>query len=256
LAVDVISNLAGSAEVTLTQAGSAWERVRPQRASDEIVRQFRKAVFEGRLRPGDVVGSEKQLASDFGVSRTTIRDALRSLETSGVVEIRTGVKGGTRIAQGDPLRFADNLAVQLHLVGVSRKDAIAAQLGLEWVATELAAKNATASDIDDLNNLLLEARNLIPTGVYRAASYAFHEAVARASHNWPIITTLRAVHDVLREQSTVTPEPSVASARNILKTHEAILEAIKAKEAERAAKLMRQHLDRTLDNELRKLPQT
>src|ERR1700694_1836419 len=83
----------------------AWQRIRPVRASDEIVRQFRQALFEGRFQAGEPVGSEQQLALQFGVSRTTVRDALRSLEAAGVVEIRTGVKGGVRIAQGGPHAF-------------------------------------------------------------------------------------------------------------------------------------------------------
>src|SRR5713101_2641673 len=74
----------------VSEPTGAWQRIRPMRASDEIVRQFRQALFEGRFRAGDPVGSEQQLALQFGVSRTTVRDALRSLEAAGIVEIRTG----------------------------------------------------------------------------------------------------------------------------------------------------------------------
>src|SRR4029079_8041371 len=96
-------------------------------------------------------------ATSFGVSRTTMRDALRSLEATGLVEIRTGASGGVRVAHGDPHRFADALAVQLKLVGLNPRDALAAQMGLEWVGAELAAAHATLSDLDELASLLEDA---------------------------------------------------------------------------------------------------
>ena len=170
------------------------------RASDEIVRQFRQALFEGRYAAGQPVGTEQQLAEQFGVSRTTMRDALRALETAGIVEIRTGTKGGVRIAQGDPNRWADGLAVQLKLVGLNPRDAVAAQMGLEWVAAELAATNATSEDLAALTCLLADADVLVdPGAAFTDAAAEFHTGVAMASHNWAIQTSLRALQEVLRE---------------------------------------------------------
>ncbi len=117
-------------EVAQRADSRGWERIRPVRASDEIVAQFRNALFEGHLGPGDPVGTEADLAEQFGVSRMSVREALRTLEAGGIVEVKRGAQGGARIAQGDPNRFADGLAVQLKLVGVNPVDALAAQLGL------------------------------------------------------------------------------------------------------------------------------
>lgn len=228
---------AGSAE----KAPSAWERVRPTRASDEIVGQVRGALFEGRLRPGEALGSEAQLAEQFGVSRTTIRDALRSLEAHGIVEIRTGVKGGVRVARGDPNRFADGLAVQLALVGLDFADALAAQLGLEWVGAELAAAQATAADLDEMARLVDRSEELVDDGAaFTECSVAFHQAVGHASHNWAIVTGLRAIREILRESHAryTTPE----RARKLVGVHRQILDALRAGEGERAGLLMRQHI--------------
>ena len=230
--------------------GSAWQRIRPVRASDEIVRQFRQALFEGRLQAGDAVGSEQQLALQFGVSRTTVRDALRSLEAAGIVEIRTGVKGGVRIGQGDPSRFADGLAVQLKLVGVSSRDALAAQMGLEWVAADLAATNATPADVAELVRLLEESAQLVDAGTAFTNSAAeFHEAVARASHNWAIEMSLRAIREVLHELHVQNTTP--ARARRVVATHRAIYEAILERDASRAGQLMRAHIGATRESAVR-----
>jgi len=208
------------------------------------VRQFRQALFEGHLRAGEPVGSEQQLASEFGVSRTTIRDALRALEAAGLVEIRTGAKGGVRVAQGDPNRFADGLAVQLKLVGLDVSDALAAQMGLEWVAAELAAHKATPDDLTSLASLLDEADALVDGGsLFTDAAASFHEALAHASHNWAIVTSLRALRELLRELHVRHTTP--ARARRVMKIHREIFAAIAARDAELAGQLMRSHISAT-----------
>src|SRR5262249_22877142 len=87
--------------------------------SKQIVAQVREALFAKELRSGDFLGTEKDLAERFGVSRIVARDALRTLEAQGVVEIKVGSGGGARIARGNARLFAEALAVQLDLAGVS-----------------------------------------------------------------------------------------------------------------------------------------
>jgi GntR family transcriptional regulator, transcriptional repressor for pyruvate dehydrogenase complex len=218
-----------------------WQRIRPLRASDEIVRQFREALFEGTLKAGDPIGSEQQLAQEFGVSRTTVRDALRFLEAAGIVEVRTGVKGGVRIARGDPERFADALAVQLKLVGLDPHDALAAQTGLEWVAAELAACSSTPEDLVELDRLVAESAQLVDAGAaFTESANAFHAAIVRSARNWAIEMNLRAVREVLHEHylHTTTPE----RARRVVRTHRQIYRAIADRDASRAGELMREHL--------------
>ena len=221
---------------------AAWQRVRPLRASDEIVRQLRQALFEERVRAGDLLGSEQQLATSFGVSRTTMRDALRSLEATGLVEIRTGASGGVRVAHGDPRKFADALAVQLKLVGLNPRDALAAQMGLEWAGAELAATNATDADFRELERLLEQAAVVVDdqSPAFTDASSAFHDAIARASHNWAIETGLRAIRELLRQMLIQDIQP--ARARRVLRTHREIHAAIRARNADLAAHLMRAHI--------------
>ena len=98
---------------------TAWAPVKGETLSWRIVTQIRSALFSGQITAGERLGSEQSLAERFGVSRMAMRDALRSLEALGIVDIRVGAKGGIYIAQGNPDRFADALAVQLKLIGVS-----------------------------------------------------------------------------------------------------------------------------------------
>ena len=90
------------------------------------------------------------MALKLGVSRVPVRDAFKTLQALGIVEVKLGANGGARIAAGDPSHFADALAVQLKLVGVSVEEMFDSQIAIEVMATELAAKRATEADLRKL----------------------------------------------------------------------------------------------------------
>src|SRR6267154_422453 len=122
--------------------------------SAHIVGQVRDALFAKKLRPGDFVGTEKDLAARYGVSRIVARDALRTLEALGIVDIKVGSGGGARIARGNARLFAEALAVQLDLTGVTTAEIMDAQRAIECLAAELAAEHATAEDHARLRELI------------------------------------------------------------------------------------------------------
>ena len=142
--------------------------------SAQIVAWVRDALFAKKLKPGDFLGTEKDLAARFDASRIVARDALRTLEALGIVEIRMGKGGGARIAQGNPRLFAEALAVQLDLTGVSASEIMDAQRAIETLGAELAAENATAADIAKLRALLRRPKSpsatLMPSPGCRATS--------------------------------------------------------------------------------------
>src|SRR5436305_9181989 len=152
--------------------------------SGHIVTQVRDALFAKKLKPGDFLGTEKDLAARFGVSRIVARDALRTLQALGIADIRMGKGGGARVARGNPRLFAEALAVQLDLTGVSTAEIMDAQRAIETLAAELAAENATAADHANLQRLLSEAELIIDdAAAYTRSCRDFHLAVAEASHN-------------------------------------------------------------------------
>ncbi|HEX3859431.1 MAG TPA: FCD domain-containing protein, partial [Pseudolabrys sp.] len=186
--------------------------------SAQIVADVRDSLFGKRLKPGDFLGTEKDLAARFGVSRIVARDALRTLEALGIVEIRMGKGGGARIAQGNPRLFAEALAVQLDLTGVTAAEIMDAQRAIETLGAELAAENATATDIAKLRKLLREAE--AATGnldMFTRLSRDFHLAVAAASHNRVIVVQLISLEHVSWPRRNVTATAKLA--RHVLDTH-------------------------------------
>src|SRR5690242_15800482 len=124
--------------------------------SAQIVAEVRDALFQRRLKPGDKLGGEKDIAERAGVSRIVARDALRTLQALGVVEIKVGAGGGARIAQGNPQLFSQALAVQLSLAGMTVEEMMDAQRAIETTACELAAEKARPEDTRTLRALLEE----------------------------------------------------------------------------------------------------
>src|SRR5947209_19183125 len=149
--------------------------------SSQIVTQVRDALFAKKLKPGDFLGTEKDLAARFGVSRIVARDALRTLQALGIADIRMGKGGGARVSRGNPRLFAEALAVQLDLTGVSTAEIMDAQRAIETLAAELAAEHATAADHARLKRLLKEAEAIIDDApAYTRSCRDFHLAVAEA----------------------------------------------------------------------------
>jgi len=209
--------------------------------SNRIIAEVREALFEKRLKPGDFLDTEKELAAKYGVSRIVARDALRTLEALGIVEIRMGAGGGARIAHGNPRLFAEALAVQLELTGVEVREIMDAQRGIECVAAELAAENATAGDIAKLRALLVDAeRKIEDLDALTRSSRDFHMAIAEASHNRVLVAELISLQHVSWPARNLTLTPPVA--RHIVDVHRQLVDLIEARDAAAARRLMDDHV--------------
>jgi GntR family transcriptional repressor for pyruvate dehydrogenase complex len=209
--------------------------------SARIVAEVRDALLDGRYRAGDFFGTEKELAARYGVSRIVARDALRSLEAMGVVEIRPGAGGGARIGRGNPQRFAEALAVQLQLAGIEIEEILAAQHVVECLAAELAAKHATAADLSTMNDLIGEAEKLVDDADrFTRSSLAFHLAVAGASHNRVLHYQLVSLQHVSWPSRNRTLTRAVA--RRVIDAHKALARLIAARDAAGARALMDEHV--------------
>ncbi|HZT24343.1 MAG TPA: FCD domain-containing protein [Pseudolabrys sp.] len=209
--------------------------------SAQIVADVREQLFAKKLKPGDFLGTEKDLAARFGASRIVARDALRTLEALGIVEIRMGKGGGARIAPGNPQLFAEALAVQLDLTGVSAGEIMDAQRAIETLGAELAAENATAADIAKLRRLLREAEAAVgDLDTFTRLSRDFHLAVAEASHNRVLLVQLISLEHVSWPRHNVTA--TTALARHVIDVHTKLTDLIELRDAAAARALMDDHV--------------
>jgi GntR family transcriptional repressor for pyruvate dehydrogenase complex len=214
---------------------------RPTSLSSQIVADVRDALFAKTLKPGEFLGTENDLAARFNVSRIVARDALRTLQALGIVDIKMGKGGGARIARGNPRLFAEALAVQLDLTGVTAREIMDAQRAIETLAAELAAENAGAGDHAKLERLLADAeRKIHDNGAFTRSCRDFHLAIAEASHNRVLLVQLISLQHVSwpSENRTLTPDVS----RRILEVHTQLAALIVVRDAAGARKLMDDHV--------------
>jgi GntR family transcriptional repressor for pyruvate dehydrogenase complex len=219
---------------------SLFARRSPTLAS-RLISSVRDALFERRYRPGDFLGTEKDLAAAHDVSRIVARDALRTLEAMGIVEIARGAGGGARITRGNPQLFAEALAVQLELADISVDEMLAAQGAVEGLAAELAAQHATKAEVSRLKELLVEGEGLMDNlDQFTHSSLRFHLAVAEASHNRVLHYQLISLQHVAWPSRNRTLNKPVA--KRVLEAHERLTLLIEARNGAEARKFMEGHV--------------
>jgi len=215
--------------------------VRQPRASGEIVVQIERAIFDGELDPGDRLQSERELAEQFGVSRITVRDALRVLEARGLIRVKVGASGGAFVTETNVDQVAESISTMILLKRMSLSELVEARTIVETATAELAAQRADAATVDLLAQMVERGRRVVREHLpHTEASMDFHVALAEASKNELLSATVRAYRDLLMQP--LRDMRDVRSARVTQKAHEEILEAIRAHDPDATRKLVLAHL--------------
>src|SRR5438874_1031550 len=221
--------------------GIAFTPIRQARASGEIVSQIEHAIFEGELKRGDRLESERELAERFGVSRITVRDALRVLEARGLVHVKVGASGGAFVTETNADQVAESISTMILLRRMTLSGLAEARTVVETATCEFAAERADAAAIKRIEQTVEKGRSVVrEQAPHTEASMDFHVAVADAANNELLAATVAAYRDLLVQ--TLHDMRDVRSAKTTQKAHEEILDAIKSHEPEAARKLMLEHL--------------
>ncbi|QTX04398.1 FadR/GntR family transcriptional regulator [Agromyces archimandritae] len=230
-----------SGEQTKAAGSPSWGAVRSRRLSSEVVTQVMQTVLD-RMAPGDWLGSEATLAAEFGISRVTCREAIRELEAKGVVEVKVGADGGIRVAQPQPSRVAEVLAVQMHLIGISHDEIVAVQRALSPVAAEAAAADATEADIAAMVGLLAEQEQAFGDRErFTEVGMRLHARIGEASGNRILAIVLSALDPL--EQPAFSTHADTQRSRRVLEAHRAIVDAIAAHDGAAARAAMTEHFE-------------
>jgi len=225
-----------------------FDKVRRVRSFDDVVEQLREAIYSGRIRPGQRLPGERQLCEEFGVGRPTLREALRSLEALGLIEVRPGKTGGSYAATPSASTIGDALAAMVNLRGASLEDLAEYRLDFESENAAWAARRANAEDIAELQRLVEQAKAAAADPQTRASvveiDVSWHEALARATKNRLRIGIALGIHEAVLRRHRAATEPRVHDlVPTIPDDIAAITEAVAAGDAETAWRLMREHLE-------------
>lgn len=228
--------------------GDLFSPVSSGRISAEIVDQIKAAIHKGRLSPGDRLPPERTLAEQFGASRVTVRDALRILEASGLIEIRVGARGGAFVTAPASEIVGEGLANMIMLASLSPEEVTEARFMLELGMMPMVCERATNEDVAALTEICERSEEALRNDSYGVElSAEFHTRLARCTHNTAVEMIVNSFHgpllmSLLRAKA-VAPEMGGRGVQE----HRDLVGAIRDRDVTRAHRIMAQHLARTAE---------
>jgi GntR family transcriptional regulator, transcriptional repressor for pyruvate dehydrogenase complex len=225
-----------------------FKAVSLNRVSQAIVDQIKQLLRQGRLKPGDRLPSERELCERFGVSRVTVREALRVLEAGGLIEIRVGARGGAFVTSPTSQQVGEGLADLLNLSPLTARDVTEARQVFELGIVPLVVERATDDDIAALYEMVHDHQAALDRGDYEMSMSAdFHVRVAACTHNPAIESLVQSFHGPLLMSLLEAKVVAPLMGRRGCEEHRAFIDAIAGRDVERALSIMREHLQRTAD---------
>ena len=214
------------------------------RISKVVADQIKDAVFQKKLKPGDKLPPERKLMEQFEVSRVTIREALKSLEYFGIIEIKRGFEGGAFIR--DPnTKFVNNYLQDIFSMGkIKVCDLTEARFSVEPFSVKMASERMTEGFLEQIELNIKETQGCLDKGNKndaRLLNLEFHRKIAQASENPVIFFMIDSIMDIMENNISSIPLLGKPVARS-LKFHKEIYFAIRDRNAKAAHDLMQEHI--------------
>jgi GntR family transcriptional repressor for pyruvate dehydrogenase complex len=227
-------------------ASPNFRPIHTRRAFEEICERIREQLALGVLKPGDKLPPERELAQQLHVSRNVLREALRSLEMAGVLQLRKGVKGGAFIREGDTSRMNGVMRDMLSLGTISVRELSEARIHVLDLVVRLACANARQADLDAIEANI--QRTEVATREGRLldrveCSREFYRLLAASTGNKVIAMIMDSVTEIhMRFVYAKAASSGVAMAR-LAERRRRLLVALGERNAASATRLMRSHLE-------------
>ena len=216
-----------------------FEPVRPATTFEETVERLGTAIRLGLLQPGSRLPSERDLAEQLRISRSTLRQALTTLVQSGHLVSARGRSGGTFVAERPPLAEADGKPL-----GDEAWAVLDYRVAVETGATLLATERAGAEHLDRLRDLVEQMASAGRFEDYRRADIRFHIGVAEAARSPRLVRAMTEVQGQMSDLIALIPHPEQVLTHSNAQ-HERLVTLLRRSEAQAAVRLMREHVSGT-----------
>jgi GntR family transcriptional repressor for pyruvate dehydrogenase complex len=231
-----------------TGKGELLTRVSIGRISEVIVEQVRLLIRQGQLSAGDRLPSERELCERFGVSRVTVREALRVLEANGLVEIRVGARGGAFVTAPSSRLVGEGISDLITLASLTGVEVTEARMVFELGIVPLVCERATKEDIDALYEICDRSSAALEGDDYPLElSAEWHTRYAQAAHNRAVAMLVESLHGPLIMSLERAREVAPMHGRHGVEEHRQLVDAIAKGSVKKATELMRTHLNRTAE---------
>jgi len=211
------------------------------RLYEQMAQRIRDQIVDGDLSAGDKLPNERRLAEQYGVSRTVVREAIKTLKQEGLIEVRPGT--GTFVVDATGEALTQSLGLMLSLgKDKSLLDIVEIREILEPEIAALAAQRATEEDIENMERAVrMMDENLEDIREYAVEDHSFHLALAKATQNTIIPRLIASIVDLLQELRERIALVDGARERGQMH-HREIIEAVRSKDAATARAAMQEHL--------------
>lgn len=218
--------------------------VKNKRTSERIAQQIERAILSGTMRQGDRLSPERELVEQFKASRISIREAIKSLETSGLLMIKPG--SGVFVAKVNSKPMSKTLSSILRIQKTSINELTEARVILEPTIAKLAAEKITPEDLVRLDQNIQEASKIVKANSPSPAqNIEFHSLLAAATHNQVITLSMKTLLDVVKEMTleiTDNLPKKIKISRHAVNFHKKILKALREKNSQKVYELMLKHV--------------
>jgi GntR family transcriptional regulator, transcriptional repressor for pyruvate dehydrogenase complex len=216
-----------------------FQPVRPATTFEETVERLGTAIRLGLLAPGSRLPSERDLAEQLRISRSTLRQALTTLVQSGHLVSARGRRGGTFVAERPPLAEQDGKPL-----GEDAWAVLDYRVAVETGATILAAERAKGEHLERLGELVRQMAEVTPFEAYRRADSRFHIGVAEAARSPRLVRAMTEVQGQMSDLIALIPHPEQVLTHSNAQ-HRRLLTLIRRGEAGAAVRLTREHIHGT-----------
>ncbi len=214
---------------------------------DQIVDAIIASIVDGRLKSGDRLPNERDLAQHYGVSRVPLREALRSLRQMGIIVTKHGI--GTFINEVNATFVMNELNSYLYLQEKPVIEVLQLRRILEVESARLAADKATEEDLENLRAIEMAVKEELrklkegQEHSFYAVDHKFHLAIAEASHNSLFVQFIHSIHGTLHIHQVLSLKET-EPIDEVKYYHQKVREAIEEKNPDKAARMMLNHIDR------------
>lgn len=215
-----------------------------EKISTLIVKQIRTAIMQGKLKPGEALPQEKELVAQFGVSKHTLREALRTLEGLGLITIRRGAGGGPVVSEIDWTSARDYFASFLYFQGFTLANISEVRKLVEPFIARRAAEHITPDQLAELQAVharCVDAFNRNKNIVRNETEVMFHVLLGKYAGNPVLWVMLDFVNNMLADAKHKL-KPGKDFAAKVIEAHQRILDAIAARDPDVAAEAMAAHI--------------
>jgi GntR family transcriptional repressor for pyruvate dehydrogenase complex len=227
------------------------EHVRVPKVAQVVATRLRKSIVRGEIKEGEFLQPETVLTARFGVSRPTLREALRILESEGLIEIRRGSRGGATVRPPDGELAARQTGLLLEYRGATLSQVFDVAAVIESSCVRAVATNRTKADLAELTAALAREEATVEMADSLTAQNTFHAVLVQLSKNIALITVAEMVRHIIDTATRKVLEREGHSARQIDarkrsdRTHRLLIEHIKNLDVDAAVQLWDRHLRET-----------